>query len=250
MAGGRRLSDGAFVAPEKRIFPRGTLPVAVLVLGIASCPSHDSFAAYLSDAASHPSGFLGGLSALGQRLRVAVSAESKSYFLCRIGRFRGYRFLGCFGTWISLPDPSFLTMQLPILRELFTSSFCGSAGGGSPHEAFVLLCIVGFACWHFFPRVMYRHAVCSLRVLQSGRVWTLITSNLSHASPMHLLHNMMQLLHFGPVLKSVLGCEKLLLLISFACIAASTASVIWHGFLSSRFLSSGRASFISIHTSS
>lgn len=227
MARGRRLVDGAII--DDGSSPTRTLLLASLiaVLAVATCPGHDSFTQYLTSAGDHPAGYLSGLSVVAEWLRVSVTAESRSWVVMRIGHFRGHRFLGCFGVWVPLPG-------LPAL-DMVTTTVCSSGGSGSaPHEAFVLLCIVGWLLWQVAPGVMARHSICSLRALREGRVWVLLTSNLSHPSPLHLLHNMLQVLHFGPVLHSALGCENLLALLASAALASSVASVAWHGYLSGR----------------
>ena len=148
---GRRLSDGAEVE-EKRTFPRTAVLALFAALALGCCPTHDSFTAYLADAAAHPSGFLGSVSALAERVRIAVTAESDSMIFFRIGKFRSQNFLGCFGTWVWLPAPVFLPAEI---SQAVTASVCGGGGGGgSPHEAFVLLCIVGFGLWQLAPQFM------------------------------------------------------------------------------------------------
>ena len=52
-------------------------------------PSPESFAEYLTSLAHHPSGLLTSLTSLAERVHIAVAAESTSYALCRVGRFRG-----------------------------------------------------------------------------------------------------------------------------------------------------------------
>ena len=216
---------------------RWIFSTALLLVAACSCPSHESFTAYLSEMARHPSGLLGGLSAIVESVHIAVAATSSWWMLLRIGRFRSDPYLGVFGTWFPLPS---LDMPWPLLDLRLPSSLPKEpwdlvcSGGRSPHESFVWLCAVSFAMWHIAPRTMYRHAVCSLRAVQEGRVWVLLSANISHASAFHLLHNALQLMHFGPILHASLGCDCLAQLLVLACVASSTASLAWHGVLRDR----------------
>ena len=234
---GRRLSDGVVVAEPAGDRLRWGVSSALLLVAACSCPSHDSFTAYLSAMAKHPSGLLGGLSAIVESVHIAVAATSSPWLLLRIGRFRSDPYLGVFGTWFPLPS---LDVPWPSLDLRWPSSLPTKpwdlvcSGGRSPHESFVLLCLVGFAMWRLVPRTMNRHAVCSLRAVQEGRVWVLLSANVSHASAFHLLHNALQLMHFGPILHASLGCDMLVQLLVLACVASSTASLAWHGVLRNR----------------
>lgn len=209
------------------------LMIGLPLAAAASCPSHDSFASYLSAMASHPSGLIGGLSSLVESVAIALQAESTSWLLFRVARYRGELYLGLFGTWV----PTALDMPLPSLprwaslREPW-ELVCSQ--GRSPHEAFVLACLVCFVLWQAAPRPMYRHAVCSLRAVQQGRVWVVLTANLSHANVYHLVHNALQLLHFGPLLRATIGCERLSQLLVCAAISSSSASLLWNGVMHAR----------------
>ena len=59
---GRRLSDGAVVAEPASDQLRWIVSSVLLLVAAGSCPSHDSFTAYLGAMAQHPSDLLGGLS--------------------------------------------------------------------------------------------------------------------------------------------------------------------------------------------
>ena len=205
---GRRLSDGAVVAEPASDQLRWIVSSVLLLVAAGSCPSHDSFTAYLGAMAQHPSDLLGGLSAIVESVHIAVAATSSSWLVLRIGRFRSDPYLGVFGTWFPLPS---LDVPWPSFDVRWPSSLTTDpwgmvcSGGRSPHESFVLLCLLGFAMWRLVPRAMHRHAVCSLRAVQEGRVWVLLSANVSHASVLHLLHNALQLMHFGPILHASLG---------------------------------------------
>ena len=214
---GRRLRDGVIVREPLTISPyRAVVFAAALVTALATCPSHDSFATYLGATLAHPSGVFGGLSRAFESLSIAVSADSHSYLLFRVGSFRGERFVGLYGTWLWLPVPA------------TSLAVCDGAGGGAPHELFLALCLVALVLWQVAPRFMWRHAACSLRAVQQGRVHTMLTANVSHLHPLHLLHNALQLLHFGSILRSALGCERLLTLLATSSVASSAASLLWH----------------------
>ena len=234
---GRRLSDGAVVAEPASDQLRWIVSSVLLLVAAGSCPSHDSFTAYLGAMAQHPSDLLGGLSAIVESVHIAVAATSSSWVVLRIGRFRSDPYLGVFGTWFPLPS---LDVPWPSFDVRWPSSLATDpwgmvcSGGRSPHESFVLLCLLGFAMWRLVPRAMHRHAVCSLRAVQEGRVWVLLSANVSHASVLHLLHNALQLMHFGPILHASLGCERLVQLLALASLASSTASLAWHGLLRDR----------------
>ena len=230
---GRRLHDGQEVAPPSAMPSafKTIVGAAVVVAMTTMCPSHDSFEAYLNAAGSHPSGWLGGLASVADRLRIAVSAETNSYIILRIGKFKERKFLGAFGTWFALPPlplaPGDLGAWLPSL------SYC-VPGGMMPHEQLALLALLGFVVAINFPRFTRRHGFCSLDALRGGRLWTLVTSNFADGEPAHLLHNLLHLLHLGPVMHGALGCNKAAQLLLAIAIASSFASIFWNGVLGGR----------------
>ena len=110
-----------------------------------------------------------------------------------------------------------------------------SNNGSEPHELFALLCIIGWILVEFAPgRWVWPNALCNLSSLNRGRVWTLLTSNLVHANPVHMLNNLLQVLHIGPVIHHALGCERAVALLVSAMLASSSASVLWHGVVKGR----------------
>lgn len=232
---GRRLGDGARVDGPRPV--TGSLAAAagaaLIALAVATCPSHDGFEAFLTSAAAHPSGFLGSVSALIGSLRIAVGSSSNSYLILRTGAHRGARFVGAFGTWVVLPRlPS---MRMPSMR-MPTSLVAAACSRDSPppHESFALLCVAGIAvCW-LAPRVAWRHGVCSLGAVRAGRPWVMLTANVAHFSAVHLAHNLLTILHLGPLVHAALGCERALCLLLASGLAASAASVLWHAALSRR----------------
>ena len=227
------MRDGQEVAGRASApSPWFVVAVAIGAIAVATCPSHDSFEAYLATASQHPAAWLGGVL---EKLRISVAAETKSYLILRSGIFRGRRFVGAFHTWWRLPSLPSVSLGLPSLTGGRLSSLVCNADGAAPHEHMAFLFIVGFLLQQLAPpRVMARHAHCSLSALRQGRVWTLLTANLAHANPAHLLHNLLQLLHLGPILHGALGCEKAAGLLLATCLAASAGSVLWHGVLGGR----------------
>ncbi|KAL3907833.1 MAG: hypothetical protein SGPRY_010033 [Prymnesium sp.] len=228
---GRRLSDGAIVS-EARWRPRLAFGLVVGCM-LLCCPSHSSFTLYLTSAASDPSDYLvASLSQLTARqLWILPTAQSQSYLAFRIGSFREQTFLGLCGLWIPLPSPHALCANLEMLASELT---CGHERRGRPHEGFVLLCAASLLLWHLFPSVMRRHSVCSRRALSSGRVWTVLLSNLSHPGQLSLLHHLLLILQLGPVLLHAVGCHRLFSLLLSGCLAASSASILWNGWLARR----------------
>ena len=233
---GRRLHDGAPVAAAPPARLSHALVVFGAVLAVATCPSHDAFEAHLAAAAAHPSGYLGKVFAVAERLSISVTAESSSYLLVRIGRHKGRRFLGIVGTWFSVPrlpsPPSFARLSLPRLGA--SEWMCSSPGAAGPHEQFALLCCIGFLCLQMAPQLTMRHGYCNLRALRSGRVWTVLTANLVHGNLYHLMHNAINVLHLGPVVSSALGCDHFVSLLLVAMIATSAASVAWNDLVKAR----------------
>jgi len=229
---GRRLHDGAPVASPSPSRLSHAVLVLGIVLAVATCPSHDTFEAHLAAAAAHPSGYLGKVFAVAERLSISVTAESSSYLLARIGRHKGRHFLGLLGTWFSMPAlPSMARVSLP---RLGASEWLCSSGAAGPHEQFALLCCVGFLLLQMAPTFTMRHGYCSLSALRSGRVWTILTANLVHGNLVHLMHNAINVLHLGPVVESALGCDRFVSLLLTSMLATSAASVAWHGFVKHR----------------
>ena len=225
---GRRLRDGALIeAPRGNPMPKVAAVVGGIV-ALATCPTHDSLTSYLTHAAGHPSGYLGSALSVLESVRIALAAESTSWYLFRVGHFRGSTFLGAFGTWCFLPLPSlgFNSAGFNSAAAQLTPTLCRPTSAARPHEAFVVVCVLFHLAWHLIPRFMYRHALCSPRAISEGRLWVILTANFSHARAAHLLGNLLQLLHFGPLMESVLGCERMILLLATSALASSAASLL------------------------
>jgi len=75
-----------------------------------------------------------------------------------------------------------------------------------------LICIAAtlYALYGADPTSVERNLVFSLKNMQEGRVWTLITAIFVHASLIHLLGNMIFLYVFGNTLESVTNARRML----------------------------------------
>ncbi len=234
---GQRLDGGNVREATRTSSWRALTLVTALAVAIATVPSHDSFEEYLAATSRHPGNPLGSLRAFAKRLHIAVAAETRSLVILRTGTSpEGLRFIGAFRSWVWVPVPSFPTVRL--LPDGCVDAVCSSEGGAP--WAFALACLVGFALVHVAPAWCARHAHCSLRTLRAGRVWAALLSNCVHYQALHLLHNLLQVAHFGPIVQSSLGCESTLWLLCAAGLASSAASAAWHG------LARGRPSEVSI----
>merc|ERR1711871_1326388 len=162
-------------------------------------------------------------------MHISVAAESRWLVLSRTGSHRGRHFLGVFGTWIPLPAfPS-----LPSLQRAWPFEMCRE-GAPMPHELFAMACVCAFVIARFVPSFCMRNAVCSLTAVRSGRLWTLLCSNIVHFAPFHLVNSLIQTLHLGPLIHASLGCERTAALLLCASLAASTSSLVWHGIIRGR----------------
>ena len=76
----------------------------------------------------------------------------------------------------------------------------------------ILICIAAtlYALYGADPTSVERNLVFSLKNMQEGRVWTLITAIFVHASLIHLLGNMIFLYVFGNTLESVTNAKRML----------------------------------------
>jgi membrane associated rhomboid family serine protease len=75
----------------------------------------------------------------------------------------------------------------------------------------ILVCIVAtLYALTTTPTNVDRNLVFSLKNMQEGRVWTLVTAIFVHASLLHLLGNMVFLYVFGNTLESVTDSKKML----------------------------------------
>jgi len=76
----------------------------------------------------------------------------------------------------------------------------------------IVICTVAtlYALYWADPTSVERNLVFSLKNMQEGRVWTLVTAIFVHASLIHLLGNMIFLYVFGNTLESVTNSKKML----------------------------------------
>lgn len=226
---GRRLVDGMLVNEGDGRAWRYAVVGLLMLLLFLTCPSHQSFVEHLTRLSHHPSRVL---SSLASAIHATLWAKSTSYGLWRVGTLRERTYIGVLGMWVSLGNAWLDKTSWTRPRSFLSGSVCGSEY--SPYEILVMVSLVMHFLWRMYPRLMDRHAVCSLRAVQQGRVWVLVSSAVSHASFFHLIHNCMHLLQAGPITQAALGCEDLLMLIMGAALASSFASIVWHGMLGNR----------------
>lgn len=75
-----------------------------------------------------------------------------------------------------------------------------------------MVCVLlSLYAWTLDPATVERNLVFSLKNLQEGRVWTLVTAIFVHASILHLLGNMIFLYVFGNTLESVTDHKHMLI---------------------------------------
>ncbi len=75
----------------------------------------------------------------------------------------------------------------------------------------IVVCILlSLYAWTLDPASVERNLVFSLKNLEEGRVWTLVTAIFVHASLIHLLGNMIFLYVFGNTLESVMDSRHML----------------------------------------
>lgn len=88
-----------------------------------------------------------------------------------------------------------------------------------------------FALWHTWglanPEVMSDHFVVSLDAVMSGRVWTLLTAEISHLDATHFLVNMLGLAVFGGPVAHRFGAAQTLALYAAGGLVASLAHLGW-----------------------
>lgn len=76
-----------------------------------------------------------------------------------------------------------------------------------------MICTIAtlYALYWADPTSVERNLVFSLKNMQEGRIWTLVTAIFVHASLIHLLGNMIFLYVFGNTLESVTNSKKMLI---------------------------------------
>lgn len=77
----------------------------------------------------------------------------------------------------------------------------------------ILACIgASFWAWQQSPTFAQQNLVFSYNNLLHGRIWTVLTALFVHASPVHLIGNMLFLFVFGNTLEKTVGARNLLLI--------------------------------------
>lgn len=85
----------------------------------------------------------------------------------------------------------------------------------------ILACIAAsFWAWQQDPVIAQNHLIFSLRNLEQGRAWTLLTALFVHANPLHLFGNMLFLFVFGSTLEKTVGPRRLLAIFFIAGFAS------------------------------
>lgn len=200
------------------------LAAAVVGVGLSTVPSHDAFVTYLLSSRSHPAGWAGAWASMADSAMIPLLASSTWRYVLRTGVYKGRHFLGALGCWVPLPSVS-----SPL--SLCSSWLCATGADGDswgPQEAVIALCVAVFALWHVLPEgFMWRHFTASPSGLAQGRVWTLLTANVSHCHLDHLVHNCICLLSAGPVVAAGVPCAAFAELLLAAALASSVASLAW-----------------------
>lgn len=98
----------------------------------------------------------------------------------------------------------------------------------------VALNVAVFLLWHLAPlaggvgdRFMQRQFLVSSQTIAHGRVWTLLTSEFSHESLLHLAFNMLTLVSLGIDVERVLGSRAFTHLYVMGAMIASAAYVVY-----------------------
>ncbi|MEZ4319408.1 MAG: rhomboid family intramembrane serine protease [Myxococcota bacterium] len=91
--------------------------------------------------------------------------------------------------------------------------------------------VLVYTLWHTVgidhPALFRAHLTVSWESVAAGRLWTLLTSELSHVDATHLLANLLGLYVFGLPVLQVLGGRGLAGLYVFGALAASLGFVAW-----------------------
>lgn len=95
--------------------------------------------------------------------------------------------------------------------------------------ALIALNVLVFVGWQTFDLrpFMAQHFLVSADAVAEYRVWTLLTSEFSHADATHLIFNMFGLWVFGRAIGQVRGASEVLRLYLFGAVIASAAHVLF-----------------------
>jgi len=113
--------------------------------------------------------------------------------IAAIGREESRFFVGIFGCWIETPwgDSGPMT-DLDRTRKRDV-------------DAIMYTFLILWGLWGLWPNAMARHCVASRAFLRAGRVWTLVTAQLSHSQLLQLTVNTLLLYSIGPQAHTVMG---------------------------------------------
>ncbi len=88
-----------------------------------------------------------------------------------------------------------------------------------------------YTLWHTVgldhPDQMRDHFMLSVDTVFAGRVWTLLTSGLSHIDATHLIANMLAIYTFGRTIERVIGSVALVGVYVSGVLTASVAHLLW-----------------------
>lgn len=154
------------------------------------------------------------------------SLSHSNYILFSLAQSNGESYLGLLGLWIPmLPLTTILKGMVAWLRSrigLLPSSLLQN-GVISPLHC---VCLAIYLMWQILPSgFMHKHFVQSWSNLRAGRLWTLLTANLSHYSASHLIGNMAALATVGETLQDTMGPTSTGELAIWAALASSACSL-------------------------
>ena len=127
------------------------------------------------------------VAALGMDTRLHPAAKNYVLFAVSASRKGGDVELGAATIWLDVGNPNHSTLAAMLSPDTSTEAV-------DPCVAVVLINVVIFLAWQCTPypasQALQRHTTASADNLAAGRLWTLITSSVSHTDPMHLLCNL------------------------------------------------------------
>lgn len=204
---------------------QNVLCALLIVLAIASVPSHESFVDYLRWESSSGAGMM---ASFLDEVKFALSSESAFYLFARLGKFQGRVYVGILGCWLPVP---IVDARHDLLRQC-AEWLCQ---GAFHTENFLAMACAGltaiFVLWQTAAEgFMLRNFALSAQNVREGRVWTLLTANISHCRIDHLVHNLLSICSIGPPLASRLPCWALAELVVAGGVSSSLFSLLcgWH----------------------
>lgn len=121
---------------------------------------------------------------------------------------------------VGLEDRAYMHDEKPLSPSEWLS-------GTSATTKLIVLNALVFVVWqiHAAKPFMFDHFTVAWEGLQAGRLWTLVTSEVSHLDLFHLLMNMFALSFVGKVLEEAYGGKNTVALYLFAAVLASLGHV-------------------------